>query len=137
MKRLLVAVVLIAGCSSGTLHLQDPVVAAPAGDVAAVYLTVENRSDQPVALVGVRTDRGRAEIHESFVEDDLMRMRRIASVVIEAGETVVLEPGGLHIMLFEVAGLVPGDGVNLILEFNDGSDIAVSAPVRPITEVIP
>ncbi len=137
MKRLVVAVVVLAGCSSGVLRVQDAVVAAPAGDVAAVYLTVENGSGERVSLVGVRTNRGRAEIHESYMEADLMRMRPVASVAIESGATVVFEPGGLHIMLFDLPGLAPGDVVDLTLQFDDGSDVAVSAPVRPITELVP
>ncbi len=90
-----------------------------------------------MSLVGVRTNRGRAEIHESYMEADLMRMRPVASVAIESGATVVFEPGGLHIMLFDLPGLAPGDVVDLTLQFDDGSDVAVSAPVRPITELVP
>ncbi len=139
MRRLvaLVALLLPAACSNGPVRVDDAVVAAPSGDVAAAYMSIENASGTDVLLIAVRADSGRAEIHESFMEGGLMRMREVPSVLIAAGEVTRFEPGGYHIMLFDVAGLEAGSTVAFVLEFDDGAEYEVTAPVRPIAEIVP
>jgi len=63
-------------------------------------------------------------------EGGAQRMVRIAELVLPAGATVILEPGGLHVMLIDiVAPLVPGTNVALHLTFANGAPIDVIAPV--------
>ena len=48
-----------------------------------------------------------------------------------AGEQLVLEPGGHHLMLMDLtAPLLPGDEVELILEFEDGTEHPLTATVK-------
>ena len=66
-------------------------------------------------------------------DDGVMRMRRIPHIHLPPGETVSLQPGGLHIMLFELKStLKPGDEVPITLTFEDGSTKSVSAVVRTV-----
>ena len=50
------------------------------------------------------------------MEGGVMRMRPIARIELEAGKTVKLEPGALHVMLLELRRpLKPGEQVPLAL----------------------
>jgi periplasmic copper chaperone A len=60
-----------------------------------------------------------------------MTMREVASIELTAGETVALEPGGLHIMLLDlVEPLVVGDTFEVTLTFESGAELVVTAEVR-------
>jgi copper(I)-binding protein len=59
-----------------------------------------------------------------------MKMERVDSVEIKAGETVRLEPMGLHIMLIGLKRpLKKGSEVPIALTFRDGSTVTVTARV--------
>ena len=67
------------------------------------------------------------------MDDGVMRMRRIPHIHLPPGQTVSLQPGGLHIMLFDLAApLKEGDEFPLTLIFEDGSSKDVTAIVRPV-----
>lgn len=72
----------------------------------AGYLTLTNHGDTPLTLVGAESPATRAiEFHRIDRDGDMVRMRRMAQLVVEPGATVRLEPGGLHLMLFGVTAL--------------------------------
>lgn len=72
-------------------------------DTAAVYLTLTNDSENEQSIVGATSDRcGSMEIHETTIDGGVMEMDRLGELVIPAGETVHLEPGGLHLMCLGV-----------------------------------
>jgi copper(I)-binding protein len=61
----------------------------------------------------------------------MMGMREVAQIDLPAGETVRLEPGGLHIMLLDlVEDLEPGDTFELTLDLDRGDDLTVTVEVR-------
>lgn len=105
-------------------------------DTGTVYLTITNNTSRDETLLGAAIPGcTNTEIHEMAMEDGVMRMSRVegGSIVIPAGETLVLEPGGLHIMClgktgnFQVERTVK---VNLAFK-NAGSmtlDVEVIAP---------
>jgi copper(I)-binding protein len=67
---------------------------------AAIYLTLRNDGGAADRLVGVVTPvAGMAMIHESYTEDGIARMRMLDAIELAPGQTVTLEPGGVHIML--------------------------------------
>ena len=52
-------------------------------------------------------------------------------------QTVSLEPGGLHIMLFDLtAPIAPGDRIPITLTFDDGSTREISAEVRTVRSMM-
>lgn len=62
--------------------------------------------------------------------DGTMTMTPLASVDVDAGSPLVLEPGGRHVMLEGlVAGLRAGDVVHLVLHLEVESDVEVDAVV--------
>jgi copper(I)-binding protein len=116
MMRPLVMLAVFAAATGCGGEAGPPVVAAnvvvtgPAAQapMAAAYLDISNRSGAPVRITHVSSPEYESvEIHETVVEDDIARMRRIPALEIENGETVVFERGGKHLMLMKPVG-TPG-----------------------------
>lgn len=90
---------------------------------------------RPMQLVGVLTPvAGVAEVHEMKMEGDVMKMRAIPALDLQAGRTVELKPGGYHLMLMELKGsLEPGSTVPLTLLLRDAagaqSKVELKVPV--------
>jgi copper(I)-binding protein len=81
-------------------------------------------------LVGVSTPiAGRTELHESMKMDGgAMRMAPVADVPVASGDALSFEPGGKHVMLFDIKPEAkPGAAAPLTLRFEDGSSIEVQA----------
>lgn len=104
-----------------------------AGVTSAAYMEISNHSDSARRLMSVSAmGVGMVQIHQTVVKDDIARMVHQADgVVISAGETVMLEPGGLHIMLMNLeVPLIAGEEMDLTLYFDDDSAIVVPAQIR-------
>ncbi len=88
------------------MHIMDAWIKEPLPgmDNTAAYLLIHNHSEDSDRLKGVVSDIAEvAEIHEMTLVDGVMKMRRVESgISIAADERASLEPGGLHIMLFNV-----------------------------------
>ncbi len=127
----------LAGCQpdspTGGIGIEDPWVRAvpPSASATAGYFVLENGSGEDLVLAAV-TAAGipRAEIHETTMADGVMRMRRLDSVTIPAGETATFAPGGRHLMLFADPLPAAGSSVTVELAFADGRVLAFEAPVR-------
>ena len=124
--------------ASDAVEVIDPWARLPAmgQSVAAAYLSVSNLSDQLLLLAGVESDFARVELHETIAADDgVMSMReRTEGFEIEAGATLVMEPGGVHVMLFDVDRdemLMVGE-IPVVLDFGDAGPVSVMAEVRDV-----
>lgn len=102
------------------------------GTNSAVYLTLRNDGGEADRLTGGETTAAAsAQIHESRMVDDVMRMQRVDGLDIRPGEPVVLKPGGIHIMLLGLTRpLIEGEEIDLTLHFLRSDDLVVSVPVR-------
>lgn len=98
---------------------------------AAAYLTLVNRSSEAARLVGIESPvAGRAEVHRTVKEGEILRMEPAGDIELPAGGRVVLEPGGLHVMLMDLKQpLKRGEKLSLTLRFADGGAIEVTVPV--------
>lgn len=72
--------------------------------VAGAYMTITNTGSAPDTLIGGSASiAGAFEVHEMSMTDGIMRMRQLTpGLVIKPGETVVLKPGAIHIMLMDL-----------------------------------
>ena len=88
----------------------------PAGlDKTAGYFQLINRSGSDKTLVGAASEQIRTiEMHTTTVDGDMMRMRRLQTIAIPAGETTRFEPGGMHLMIF---GLRTSEAVSITFQF--------------------
>jgi copper(I)-binding protein len=115
------------------VRVEDPWARAmSAGGNSAVYLTLVNAGGREDLLRGAETGAAAsAEIHESRMEGEVMRMREVGEIPVPAGAEVELAPGGLHIMLLDLQqSLTPGDSLELILHFRETGAVELRVPVR-------
>lgn len=101
---------------------------------SAVFMVLENTLDDDYALVSAASAASDVvELHTHRMEDGMMKMRQVPRIDLPGGEQVELKPGGLHVMLIGLKDqLVPGDEVDVTLQFDDGSSTSIIAPVRKI-----
>lgn len=119
----------------GELVIEEPWArATPAGArVGAGYMVIRNAGEAADRLVaGNATFAGRVEIHEMAVQDGVMRMRELdGGLEVPAGGSVVLEPGGYHIMFMQLdEPLVEGDRRAIVLDFENAGEVELTFKVR-------
>ncbi len=126
----------------------------------AAYMTIANTGDADDAVLAASVDEsiaGRVELHETRMVDDsdmvdtsdmgddmdggdmgddvattapMMEMVHIDRIEVPAGGVVKLEPGGLHVMMFDVVEpLEPGEELEVTLTFEVSGDHIVTAIV--------
>ncbi len=101
----------------------------------AAYLIVRNTGTEAVTLTGIATPLAMmAEIHRSTLSaDGVSSMAPAGEIPIAPGDSVALEPGGLHAMLMMLQGpMAEGGTFPLTLTFDDGGKIAVEVPIRGV-----
>ncbi len=101
----------------------------------AIYLTVTNTGTTPDTLEGVASTPAaeHADLHEMKMTNNVMEMRPVKSVTIDPGKSVVLEPGGYHLMLTGLKGpLKEGQTVPLTLTFDHAGKQEVTASVAKV-----
>lgn len=125
----------IADDADDALDFEDAVVRAMAedADMTAIFGTLVNESNEDIEIVAFSSsvDAGINEIHET-VDGQMREMEE--PLIIPAGESVALEPGGAHFMLMNVKEpVMAGDEVTVTVELADGSTEEFDdIPVRTI-----
>lgn len=114
----------------GTIQIRHPYARAmvPGAKVGGGYLSVTNTGTEDDRLVGVASPRAAsAGVHEMSVKDDVMIMREVADgIVIPAGATVELKPGGYHVMFMDVAEpFKQGESIAATLTFDKAGSVDV------------
>ena len=80
----------------------DVRIAGPMPRMKAGYMTLTNNTEEAIRITRVSSPQfGRAEIHETFLEDDVARMRPVGVLTIPGDDAARLEPGGKHLMLMQ------------------------------------
>src|SRR6056297_507425 len=96
------------------------------------YMTLLNTGAEPVVVTGLRTDLAMMPMIHATTTDaqGVTRMSDMEEVAIDAGETVALAPGGLHVMLMELQRpMVEGESYTLSVIFADGTEALVEVPI--------
>ena len=127
------ALLTLAGCASTpAIEISDTWVKSSemsmVGGMTAVYGTITNNSKQDVVLVGGQTDvTDRVEIHEMAMSGGEMVMQQIeGGLVIPAGETVTLEPGGNHMMLMDLSkAVIAGETISVTFDLEGADDVTI------------
>ena len=74
----------------------------PGQTATAAYCDIANPTGADATLVAVTTPiAASVEVHETRAAAGMMRMRRLERLVVPARSTLRLEPGGMHLMLFD------------------------------------
>ena len=93
---------------------------AAAGGMTGIFGKFTNHSDKTVTITGGATDISMmVQTHE--VVNGMMQEKK-GGIEIKPGETVTLQPGGLHIMIMGITKpIVAGDKMTFTVKF-DGAD---------------
>jgi len=135
---LLVATFVVGACGDGGGDLSvDGVWARSSANMqnaGAVYMQIVG-GDEADRLIGVSVGAdvaAMAEMHETSMADDgMMSMQPIAGIDIPAGGEVMLEPGGFHVMLMQLAEpLAAGAEFDVTLTFETAGTLEVTAEIR-------
>lgn len=71
------------------------------------------------------------ELHEMKMEGDVMKMRQVDGIELQAGKTVELRPGGYHVMFIGLkAPLKAGDKFPMKLKFEKAGVVTVEVKVE-------
>ncbi|MGF9691260.1 copper chaperone PCu(A)C [Rhizobium sp. 0TCS1.26] len=105
----------------------------PGQPVGGGYLTIANAGSSDDRLLSVTSGRaGVVEMHEMAMNGDVMTMRKLdKGIVVPAGQTVELKPGGLHLMFMQVGQpFKMGETVPVTLSFERAGRIELALPVE-------
>ena len=97
--------------------------------VGGGYFEMENVGKIDDALIGVKTPVSKTtELHTMSMDGGVMRMRQVPKILLPAGKTVELAPGGLHLMFMGLKpeGLKMGEKFDATLVFEKAGDVKVS-----------
>ena len=126
----------------GDLRIDAPMLreTPPNAPVAGGFLTIENVGDADDELVSATIAAGVAEqvqLHEMVMADGVMRMDEVAGgIVVPAGGTVALAPGGLHLMVMGLdRGLSAGETHAITLGFARAGEVTLDFPVRTLADI--
>jgi copper(I)-binding protein len=138
------AAIVGAGCTTQAQHDEGPMASSVtiadqwAGSaetgMAAVFGTFTNTGHHDARVLSGTSDvAGRVEVHEVAADVTGVKSMRPkdGGLIIPSGGSHALVPGGDHLMLMDLKQpLPPGSEVTLIVEFEDGSTLPVTAQVR-------
>jgi cytochrome oxidase Cu insertion factor (SCO1/SenC/PrrC family)/copper(I)-binding protein len=104
-----------------------------AGGPAALYMTVKNSASTADTLVGASTRiAGAVELHTVVHSGGVMMMQRVDGAPLAPRDSLVLKPGGYHLMLHDLTRmLAAGDTFTVDLEFRRAGRVPVRAVVIP------
>lgn len=103
------------------------------GGMTGVFAKITNNTDADITLVGGSSDIApMVEVHEVVMSGGEMKMqRKEGGIVIAAGASVTLEPGGLHVMLMDLKkAILDGDEITVTLDFEGASSQTLVLPAK-------
>jgi len=130
---LLTPIKVIASIDADELWLRESI---PGQANGAGFGAIYNHGETDMLLLGgsvaIADD---IEIHRHVHSDGQMRMERMEALVIPAGKSVKLQPGGYHLMLMNLSRpLATDEEHEVTLYFSDGSSEVVTVKVRDLVE---
>lgn len=106
----------------------------PGSDEVAIYLSVGNETDADSAILGASSPRCMVVVpHVTTIDDGVASMGEAldAELVLPAGDQVVMEPNGLHLMCLGLdEPLLPGERFDVMLDLAGRSPVAITVDVE-------
>ena len=103
--------------------------------VTAGFVTITNSAATHDRLLRISTDfAGKSELHTMSMDNGVMKMRPLADgIIIPAGESITLKPGGLHLMFMKLEEEPQmGERRDITFFFENAGEITLAADVRMI-----
>jgi len=102
----------------------------PGQEVGAAYMLLQSPVDATLTEASTPV-ADNVEIHKMAMNNGVMEMRMMETLPLPADQTVKLEPGGFHLMLFDLKHpLKAGDSVALTLKIKEKSGKTYALPVK-------
>ena len=103
----------------------------PVSANGAAYLTIRNDGSESERLLSAGSPAASmVHLHETRIEDGVASMRMMHELRIEPGASVVLAPGGAHLMVMGLEeALREGSSLPLVLRFEHAGEVRVDVPV--------
>jgi hypothetical protein len=118
------------------VSIQNPWVRAtnPGQNISAGYMTMT--STQDVTLIRVKSDVTESvEMHSMKMENNVMKMRMLDSLALSLGKPYKLEPGGYHLMLFDLKkSLSDAQTVDFEMTFKNNKGAEFTQKVKAIVK---
>jgi hypothetical protein len=124
-RLLLLLVLLLPASALADLEIVDAWIKnlPPSVPLRAGYMTLRNPGASAVRITSIRGEAfASIEIHRSVMQDGMMRMEPVEMLSIAAGESRKLAPGGYHLMMQPLQPTRPGQELEIVLQFDDGSE---------------
>ena len=125
----------VAGDCPPGINVTDGWLALPAvsGNPAAVYFTLANETDGQVTIRTVDVlGADSALLHETATWSNEVDMQELFTLPAMAGETLEFEPGGKHVMAFDMGeGIEPGGETETTLTFVGGDKCSFPVTAYP------
>lgn len=129
-----------AGCTPGDgppLVATDVTAYAPLSGArtTVAYLELHNDSGAAVTITRVSSpDFARVEWHETIVENGVGRMVPLENPVIDAGSSLLLQPGGKHLMLVEPqVSMAAGSPLTLRITYDGDQRLELTTTLKDRT----
>lgn len=102
------------------------------GNPAAVYFDVAYNGERGVSISGAEVEgAASATVHDMMEYDFEMTMAEAGPIALPPGESKTFEPGGLHVMAFELGdGFDPGGTAKVTLNISGGKKHKFDAEIR-------
>lgn len=135
---LFVFAALLAGCEPVSpapgLSLEDGWVRAvpPGMKMTAAYGSFTNQGMQTIEIISFSSDSFTdVSLHQTKIEKGVSTMKPLTGLLLAAGSSTTLQPGGLHLMLMNAKREIhPGDNIGLILVAANGEQFRFALPVE-------
>lgn len=137
MKKILLALVCSLTVYASSITVSDAYVRAtpPGLPNSAGFMTITNNSNKDLAIVSAKsTVSNVAELHTHDMKDGMMKMYQVPKIDVKAKQSVVLKPGGFHVMLLGLKQkpLKVGQSVDITLVLSNKEEITIKAPVKTV-----
>jgi len=148
----ILALILFTHTPLGTAHAADTVsvgnitvsnawsrASTGANRPSGAFLSVANKGSASDRLIGVQSPAAaKSALHNSVMEDGVMKMNHVMAIDIPAGGMTMLKPGGFHIMLMGVTTLLKeGDMFPVTLTFEKAGKVLIMVHVGKAGAMMP
>ena len=107
----------------------------PNAPVGGGYITIVNTGSADDTLIGASSPVAEdVQLHQMKMEGEVMKMGEMPDgIPVPAGQTVALEPGGMHLMMMGLKQpLIEGESVPVTLRFETAGTIEIALVVGSI-----
>ena len=103
----------------------------PSVPVRAGYMSIENTGSKAVSILSVSSKAfTNIEVHETTMKDGMMHMGSVPELTINPHSTVMLQPGGMHLMMNPNKPTQIGDNVAITVKLSDGTQQQLNFMVK-------